>query len=185
MSGKRLRPILIALSAIGIAGSAFAQDAPRRVVVEDVPSLKNIYRVSASKTHSGYPVPRFVSLKYGKVNGRQGPSTQHPILWQYRRKGLPLVVVAEMDIWRKVRDHNGDESWVRTQALSGVRTVMVKEDIKLFHKADAYSKVNAIASKDALLKLVECPDNGWCRVRSDDGLKGWVERRYLWGAEAL
>ena len=168
-----------------IAFPSKAQDVPRRVVVEDVPALKNIYRVSASNTHSGFPVPRFVSLKYGKVNGRQGPSTRHPILWQYRRKGLPLVVVAEMDIWRKVRDHNGDESWVRTQALSGVRTVMAKDDIKLFHKADAYSRVNAIASKDALLKLVECSDAHWCRVRSDDGHKGWVDRRLLWGAENL
>jgi len=97
-------------------------------------SVKNIYRVSGAKTPSGFPVPRYVSLKVGKVNGRTGPSRQHAIAWQYRRKGLPLVVVAETEMWRKVRG---------------------------------------------------CNEDGWCRVRSTGGLKGWTERYKLWGAQAL
>ncbi len=178
--------ILGIMAAISLAQlSASAQDAPRRVVVEDVPALADIYRVSADKTHSGYAVPRFVSLKYGKVNGRQGPSTRHPILWQYQRKGLPLIVVAEMDIWRKVRDHNGDESWVRTQALSGNRMVLARNEVNLHAKADPYSRVTAIAAKDALLKLVECNLENWCKVRSEDGHKGWISRSDIWGAEKL
>ena len=101
------------------ASPLLAQDNTRRIVVEDTPSLKDIRRVAASRTHSGYPVPRYVSLKVDPVNGRQGPSVKHRVLWQYQQRGTPFVIVAEMDIWRKIRDQNGDESWVRTQALSG------------------------------------------------------------------
>lgn len=157
----------------------------RRVVVEPLPTLKDVDHVAASMTHSGYPVPRYVSLKFGKVNGRQGPSLQHPALWQYRRRGLPLVVVAEMDIWRKVRDANGDESWMRTQALSGVRNVMAVSDVPLRTKPKQEGRVAAIASKDAILRLKECDSNGWCDVRSSDGLKGWARQSDLWGAAPL
>jgi len=47
-----------------------AKKPTRKVVVEEVPPLDNFYRVAATKTPSGYPVPRYVSLKYGEVNGR-------------------------------------------------------------------------------------------------------------------
>ena len=58
--------------------------APRvKSIIKKLPSKSartdNIYRVSAAKTPSGFPVPRYVSLKVGKVNGRTGPARQHPI----------------------------------------------------------------------------------------------------------
>ncbi|MBT6565961.1 MAG: hypothetical protein HON06_03700, partial [Candidatus Puniceispirillum sp.] len=56
---------------------------------------------------SGLPVPRFVTLKFGKVNLRAGPGSEYPVLWQYRRIGLPVLVDAEFGVWRKVVDHDG------------------------------------------------------------------------------
>ncbi len=50
-----------------------------------------------------------------------------------RRKGLPLIVVAETDTWRKVRDMKGDESWVHRPALSGIRNVITTEETTI-HK---------------------------------------------------
>lgn len=164
-------------------GTAYAQDQERRVIVEELPSLAKIKRVSASKTHSGYPVPRYVSLKFDRVNGRKGPSVKHPKAWEYQRKGLPLVVVAEMDIWRKVRDMHGDESWVRTYALSGERHVMTLDAMPLRSKPKEDGRVVATAPKDAVLNLMTCKDDNWCRVRSDTGYKGWARRQLLWGAE--
>ena len=165
-----------------------AQKSPRRII-QPVPvtgaSVKNIYRVSAAKTPSGFPVPRYVSLKVGKVNGRTGPSRQHPIAWQYRRKGLPLVVVAETEMWRKVRDVTGDESWIHKPALSGVRRVLVLEDARLHNRAKPNAKVVALVERNALLELESCNEDDWCRVRSTDGLKGWTERYKLWGAQKL
>ena len=183
--------LLYAATDLASAQEAAPQGEPQRIkrIVEPIPmqaaSVKNIYRVSGAKTPSGFPVPRYVSLKVGKVNGRTGPSRQHAIAWQYRRKGLPLVVVAETEMWRKVRDVTGDESWIHKPALSGVRRVLVLEDSALHSKAKSNARIIALAERNALLELENCNEDGWCRVRSTGGLKGWTERYKLWGAQAL
>jgi hypothetical protein len=76
------------------------------------------------KTRSGFPVPRFVSLKSGEVNARKGPGEDHRILWVWRVKNMPLMVVAESRDWRKVRAPNGDEAWVKAQMVDGGSSVM-------------------------------------------------------------
>jgi len=152
-------------------------------VIKAPPTYKNIYHVKADQTPSGFQVPRFVSLKFGKVNGRTGPSRDHPIAWQYQRRGLPLLVVAETEMWRKVRDISGDESWVRKPALSGEKFVLTLEDTALYAKPKQSARVTAQSETNAVLKLESCTDNTqWCKVVADNGLKGWVERNRLWGA---
>lgn len=187
----------MSISAIAVFTTpAFAQDIPQnnsvqrvKRIVEKIPShaarTDNIYRVAGAKTPSGFPVPRYVSLKVNKVNGRKGPSRQHPIAWQYRRKGLPLIVIAETEMWRKVRDVTGDESWVHKPALSGVRHVLVLEDARLYSKAKDSARITALVDRNALLELEECNETDWCKVRSVDGLKGWTQRYKLWGAQKL
>jgi len=179
-------------SCVGLAASilmgalpALAQDSDHHIIRKDIPSVKNLYRVSAAKTPSGFPVPRYVSLKVGKVNGRIGPSRNHTVAWQYRRKGLPLIVVAETDMWRKVRDMQGDESWVHKPALSGERRVLVMKTTRLYSKPRESARVTAQAEKNALMRLGDCNENGWCHIRSDNGLKGWAPRYKLWGAQKL
>ena len=186
---------LCALSSIAVAQDAASdvsagQDTSRvKRVVKDIPRqaarTDNIYRVSAAKTPSGFPVPRYVSIKVGKVNGRTGPSRQHPIAWQYRRRGLPLVVVAETEMWRKVRDVTGDESWIHKPALSGVRRVLVLEEATLHSKPKDTARIAALVDRNALLDLEECNENNWCKVKSANGLKGWTQRYKLWGAQKL
>jgi len=188
---------IISLAFLGtMASYAAAQDTVPagdeqriRRVVKEIPSqvarTDNIYRVSAAKTPSGFPVPRYVSLKVGKVNGRTGPSRQHSIAWQYRRKGLPLIVVAETEMWRKVRDITGDESWIHKPALSGVRRVLVLENATLHSKPKDTARITALVDRNALLELEECNEADWCRVKSTNGLKGWTQRYKLWGAQKL
>jgi len=163
-----------------------ASEAPRiKRVIKAPPSFKNIYHVKADQTPSGFQVPRFVSLKFGKVNGRTGPSRDHPIAWQYQRRSLPLLVVAETEMWRKVRDITGDESWVRKPALSGEKFVLTLEETALRAKPKAQARITAQSQADAVLKLENCTDTDWCKVMSNNGLKGWVKRHKLWGAEQL
>ena len=171
--------IMLTVSAVSHANQ------PVRRVVKDVPSVKNIYRVSASKTPSGFQVPRYVSLKVGLVNGRIGPSLKHSIAWQYKRKGLPLIVVAETDMWRKVRDIHGDESWVHKPALSGERNVILLDDAPLYSKPQSSARVSANAMGGALMGLIECNEAQWCKIESENGLKGWVPRYKIWGAQPL
>ena len=63
-------------------------------------------------TPSGLPVPRYVSLKFDKVNARSGPGDDHRLLWVYHVRGLPVQVVAESNEWRRICDPDGALSWV-------------------------------------------------------------------------
>jgi len=87
--------------------------------------------LAPNETHSGLRLPRWVSLKYGDVNGRKGPGKTYPHLWTFQRKGMPVIVVNEMDHWRKIRDIEGGESWVRSVALSGYNTAIVTQKTPL------------------------------------------------------
>ncbi|GLQ21601.1 SH3 domain-containing protein [Algimonas porphyrae] len=179
------------LAAAVVAGDGSPQTvaqptAQTMVVVQPVPApLSGFYRVSADQTPSGFPVPRYVSLKFGKVNARTGPSRSHPVAYQYRRRGLPLIVVAETEMWRKVRDIHGDEAWVRKPALSGERFAMLTGEAVLRAKTEADSRQLARIERGALVALEDCKTNGICRVRTAGGLKGYVPQRLLWGAQPL
>jgi len=181
----KILTICLTSCAFGYGLSVTSATAQIQRVVEDIPEVKNLYKVSADKTPSGFPVPRYVSLKVGKVNGRAGPSLRYPIKWQYQRRGLPLIVVAETELWRKVRDIHGDETWVHKPALSGERMVIAKETVSLYKKANQKSRVQAIITPQALLKLESCNDKGWCKFKSRNGRKGWAPRHYFWGAMPL
>ena len=175
--------MLLLLSALILATPALAQDRPTRIV-EPLPAtdMDNIYRVSADRTPSGFVVPRFVSLKFSKVNGRTGPSREHPIAWQYQRRGLPLLIVAETEMWRKVRDISGDEAWVRKPALSGSRTALTMQGTSVRSRPDASAREVARTDPQALLRIQSCRE-GWCEVKSENGHKGWARQDALWGAK--
>ena len=178
-----IRGLAVSLLLSGAARAADPQS--RSVIVEKPPApTANLYRVSAQNTPSGFSVPRFVSLKFGKVNARTGPSRDHAIRYQYQRRGLPLVVVAETEMWRKVRDIHGDEAWVRKPALSGERRAILLSDTPLSSKADAKARTIARVQGGAVVELGEC-DAHYCRVVTDGGLKGWMPRHELWGAQSL
>ena len=46
---------------------------------------------------------QFVSLKSSKINMRVGPGDEFPISWVFLRAGLPMMLIAEFQQWRKVR----------------------------------------------------------------------------------
>ena len=71
---------------------------------------------------SGLPLPRFVSLKSGKVNSRIGPGVNYSVDWMYLKPGLPMEIIQEYDNWRRVRDSDGAEGWINQSLLSGRRT---------------------------------------------------------------
>lgn len=132
---------------------------------------------------SGLPLPRFVSLASNEANMRAGPGNRYPIEWVYRRAGLPAEIIAEYDMWRKVRDHTGTEGWMYTSLLSGKRTVLITSERATLHKrARKDSRQLLIAEKGVLAKLLDCkPD--WCKVEIDE-TKGWLRRGTVWGLGA-
>ena len=129
---------------------------------------------------SGLPVPRFVSLKSDVVNMRVGPGHEYPLQWVYVRKNLPLKVISEFDVWRKVVDHEGQTGWVHGQLVSLKRYgVITSFNAKLRAKPDQQASVTAIAEVGVLMEVQYC-EGQWCRLGIDNA-KGWLERHQFWG----
>ncbi len=134
-------------------------------------------------SETNLPLPRFVSLKAGEGNARRGPSLSHKIDWVFKRRHMPLQITDEYGHWRRVRDKDGAGGWVHYALLSGVRTVIVDEDLlPLYVKPDAQTKVSAYAEAGVVARLGACGDM-WCRI-SADGFKGWAAKAALWGVAA-
>jgi SH3-like domain-containing protein len=140
----------------------------------------------ATGTISGLPVPRFVSLKPGKVNVRAGPTKDNDVTWVYTHAGLPVEVTAEFENWRRVRDWEGAEGWVYHSLLSGRRTAIVTpqanaKDAPLSLHADADGRSRVVARLQAgVLGTVKRCTGAWCRI-AGDGYDGWIEQDRLWG----
>lgn len=137
------------------------------------------------QTPSGLPVPRYVSLKFDRVNARAGPGDDHRLLWVYKVKGLPVQVVAETPEWRRVCDPEGSLVWVHKRTTDGRRMAMNtrQERITLLRRPKPDARAAAFLNPRALATLERC-DKGWCRVRVE-GVSGWTREGELWGtAEA-
>jgi SH3-like domain-containing protein len=113
---------------------------------------------------------------------RRGPSLSHRIDWVFSRRNMPLEVTDEYGHWRRVRDRDGQGGWIHHSLLSGVRTVIVEEDMAaLLIKPDPAAPVNARAEAGVIAELDECarlvPDRA-------GGYRGWVLKTALWGVAA-
>jgi SH3-like domain-containing protein len=133
---------------------------------------------------SGLPVPRFVSLKAGRVNVRGGPGDDYKVAWVFTKKALPVEVVAEFDTWRRVRDSDGTVGWVFHSLLSNKRTVVVSpwakgDPVPIHARAANDAAVTAYLQPGVLAAVDKCRDN-WCSL-SGTGFSGWIEEARLWG----
>jgi SH3-like domain-containing protein len=132
---------------------------------------------------TGLPLPRFASLRASEVFMRTGPGTRYPVEWIYRRRDLPVQIIAEFDTWRKVRDWNGAVGWVHRAMLSGRRTAITVDDETVLRRApDMTAPAVARAESGVIARILSC-DGAWCRVDAG-GMKGWTPRRALWGTFA-
>lgn len=129
---------------------------------------------------SGLPVPRFVTLKSDTVNMRVGPGREYPLSWVYKKKNLPVKVIAEFDVWRKIIDHEGTTGWVHSQLVTLKRYALIQSRLtKLYRKADFDSPVVAVADKGVIVELQIC-EAQWCRIATQD-LRAFVRREDIWG----
>jgi SH3-like domain-containing protein len=130
------------------------------------------------------PLPRFASLKTDRVNLREGPSKDHATKWVYQRAGLPVEIVAEFEIWRRIRDSEGVDGWVLHSLLSGRRTALVTpnkkgENAKLYARPSQQSDLAATLQSGVIVNLRKC-DGSWCQV-DGDAFRGYIEQYKLWG----
>jgi SH3-like domain-containing protein len=136
---------------------------------------------------SGLPLPRFVSLKAGRVNLRVGPGRNYAVDWLYLKPGLPMEIIQEYDNWRRVRDSEGAEGWINQSLLSGRRTAIAAPwnrgkdaTVSLFAQPDETARVVALVEPGAMGQVRQC--NGtWCEM-TFDAYSGWVRQAQVWGA---
>ena len=160
-----------------LAGGAMAQDG---TAAQEAPALSGAAldqkaadapRDPTKGAVTSLPIPRFVTLKGSEGNARRGPGLTHRIDWVFTREGMPLKITAEYEHWRRVEDIDGAGGWVHYSLLSGVRSVLVSQDMALFQ-----SELGVIG------KLLQC-EVSWCRI-AVEGEKGWLPKTALWGVSA-
>ena len=135
---------------------------------------------STQRKGSGLPIPRFASLRSDEVNVRAGPGTRYPIDWVFKRKGMPVEIVAEYENYRKIRDWQGANGWVHQSLLSGQRGFIVPAKPANLHRTPAASaEVVAKLEPDVIGEIRSCAGD-WCRVKVS-GVSGWIERTGMWG----
>lgn len=146
---------------------------------------------AANAGGNGIKVPRYVSLKADRVSLFQGPGSEYPTAWVFKRTGLPVEIVEEAEVWRKVRDAGGTEGWVHMSLLSSRRTALVlpwelgkggqAQAASATLRDDDRESARAIAQVEAgvLASIISC-ERGWCRISVGD-YRGYIEQSKLWG----
>lgn len=131
---------------------------------------------------SGLPLPRFVSLRAQIINMRTGPGVRYPVDWVYKRRNMPMEVIAEFRTWRKVRDYQGTEGWMHQSMLSNKRTIVVTgQTRKLRHQSDSKSVAVARIEPGKEGEVKRCQEGaGWCKI-SFGKYEGWLRRVDFWG----
>ncbi len=155
---------LALLFALALASPAAAQDTAGRAVGP-----------------SGLPLPRYASLASNDVNVRTGPSTDHPIRWAYTRTGLPVRIIEESELWRRVEDPDGETGWAHSSLLSIQRTVIVRgPGIQELRRSAAADGRVVARLEPGVIGLYDRCEGDWCRIEVADEL-GWLPRSAIWG----
>ena len=122
----------------------------------------------------------FLTLRYDKVNLRQGPSREYPVKIFYKKKFLPVLVQDQSDNFRKIRDHENNTGWVHISQLSKKKAAIVISDNEIMFKGSTiFSNPVAILREGRFVKISKCKES-WCKVETNN-YKGWIQKDSLWG----
>jgi len=128
-------------------------------------------------------LPRFASVKSSTVNVRSGPGVRYPISFIYKQKNTVVEIIAEFDVWLKIRDSSGDIGWVNGNMLSSRRYFEVTADSGAVLYEREGEVLNPIANleKGVVGKLVSCSFRlDYCNVKVDK-FEGVVMKRDIFG----
>jgi SH3-like domain-containing protein len=118
------------------------------------------------------------------VNGAilyDGPSFKATRIYLVSKQ-YPLEIISRSGEWIKVRDANGDLSWIAANTLSDKRTVLITSVVADIREAPQESSPAVFrAEKNVVLELVEPPSSTWIKVRHRDGQSGYIKLDQIWG----
>ncbi len=147
----------------------------------------------AQDDESGQDLPRFVSTRSQPINVRVGPGTRYDVAWEFKKAGLPVEIIQEFDVWRKIRYYDGEEGWIHQSLLSSHRSALARPwdaggQIAVLAQPQEGSAVRARLEAGFLVDIESC-QKGWCEVKASgkdqDGnahsYTGYVVQFDLWG----
>ncbi|KXV45364.1 SH3 domain-containing protein [Acetobacter tropicalis] len=114
----------VAAGAAGVAAGAAATNAAA-TPADAAPPPEATPPEPPKGSVTGLPLPRYASLRADEVNMRAGPGRRFPILWVYHRRGMPMRIEREFDVWRLVEDPTGQKGWVQQATISGGRDFLI------------------------------------------------------------
>ena len=126
-------------------------------------------------------LPRFVSLKSNDVNLRIVPSVNYPIELKYTQNNLPVEIIDEFDVWRKIKDSENNIGWLHKSLIKGDRFVLTvdkKNVTKIIYNRPNGNQIGMV-EKNNILSLESCLKN-WCLV-SHQKIRGWLSKEFVWG----
>ena len=134
----------------------------------------------AAAQSSEVEVPYWASISVDEARMRKGPSPDVPVMWEYRRRDLPVKVVARHENWRKVEDPDGTQGWMAARLLSRTRTAIVTGDIRPLREDAKVSAAIAYRAQPGVVGRIGDCKNGWC-LFDVQGRKGWIQTEHIWG----
>ena len=136
--------------------------------------------VGPASAQSDPQLPYWASISVDEARMRKGPSPDVPVIWEYRRKDLPVKVVARFETWRKIEDPDGTQGWMASRLLSRTRTAIVTDEIRPLREAASLSAGVAYRAEPGVVgRITDCKD-GWCLFEVK-GRKGWIQTGHIWG----
>ena len=137
----------------------------------------------AQGSATGLPVPRFVTLRSDEVNVRAGPGFQYPANWVYQRKGLPVEIIGEFDVWRQILAPDGGTGWLHEATLRAQRGFYVTSpQATLRVSPNPGANIVAYLAQGVSGHLIRCTaTSDFCKVEADYHT-GYLARSDFWGA---
>lgn len=134
-------------------------------------------------TVTGLALPRFAALRADEVNLRAGPGDRYPIEWLYKRRGMPVEIEREFEVWRLVTVPDGTKGWVHSATLMGRRDFIIRDKERTLRAGPAdTARAVAVLKPGVVGRIRSCAaDAPWCKVQVG-GYRGWLPRDAFWGA---
>jgi len=138
------------------------------------------------ESDSGRSLPRMAAFRSNLINARSGPGSRYPIEWVYKQKNAPVEIIAEFDLWRKIKDWEGSVTWVHKSMLNNKRWIKMtaKETGNIYAKPQADAKIIAKAEEQVIGQIEKCPAGSeFCLIKFAS-LEGWVNKKDFFGVYA-
>ncbi|MBA4283080.1 MAG: hypothetical protein C0432_02165 [Candidatus Puniceispirillum sp.] len=132
---------------------------------------------------------KFAAIKFNKVNLHSGPGFNYPIKTFFFSIYRPIEIVANFDVWRMIRDLDGETGWVHKSTLTPKKHgLVIKDNVNLTKKPDSNSEIIAHLEKNSVVRIEKC-DGRWCKastikqpsLENFQSYKGWIDQSSLWG----